>query len=145
LQVGIGRRIENAFLLVSWSFDNSFLPRFSDAESYQAMEPKRIDLGLVRVLQFRIRGEVTEGLLQISRLEFLPERRQWACYWSLAFVHPEEAKIYGSDAMEALSQGLDFISNLVRGSERDGLQVWWKTEGDHGGLGFTEYPYRSLR
>ena len=35
--------------------------------------------------------------------------------------------------MDALTQTFDFISSLIRGSEEDGLVVWWRYEGDHAG------------
>jgi hypothetical protein len=99
-----------------------------------------IHLNLTRTLTFVINGLETTGELQISRIEFYPKLQKWACYWSLSFIHPEESRIFGNDPLGALFQCLDFIGNLIRGSERDGLDVWWKVPGDHCGLMFTEYP-----
>lgn len=103
-----------------------------------------MELNLTRTLHFRFGGEVVDGELAFKRLEFQREKNRWACVWSLAFVHPEEGRIYGHDALEALTKCIEFVTNLVQHSERDGLIVWWKAEGDHGGLSLEEYPYRPL-
>jgi len=40
--------------------------------------------------------------------------------------------------MDALTQAFDFLSSLIRGSEEDGLVVWWRYEGDRAGLTFPQ-------
>jgi hypothetical protein len=99
-----------------------------------------LELKLCRELTFRIRGKVSKGSLQIHRISKIENKDRWACYWSLAYVHPEIGRIFGEDPIDALFQCLDFIGNLIRGSEKDGLGIWWQYEGDHCGLQFTEYP-----
>lgn len=101
-----------------------------------------IPLNLHRTINFIVDGKETTGDLRIDRIEFYPKRQKWACCWSLAFVHPNEGKIFGHDPLAALFECLDFIGNLIRGSERDGLKIWWKVPGDHCGLMFTEFPDR---
>ena len=64
------------------------------------------------------------------------DKQRWACHFSMAHVHPEVAKLYGPDPLAAVVNTLDFLSILIRGSEDDGLVVWWRTEGDHAGLTF---------
>ena len=56
------------------------------------------------------------------------DKQRWACNFSIAHVHPEVAKLYGADPLGAVVNTLDFLSILIRGSEDDGLVVWWQTE-----------------
>lgn len=97
-------------------------------------------LNFERELNFRIRGVDTKGKLKILRVEQIAGKNRWACYWSLAHIHPEEGRVFGDDSLDSLFTCLDFIGNLIRGSEKDGLEVWWQYEGDHCGLSFSEYP-----
>jgi len=78
-------------------------------------------------------------------LEWLEEKKLWACHWSLTHVHPEIGRIYGADPLAALMATLDFVSSLIRGSEADGLVVWWKTQGDHAGLTFPQSERQSWK
>jgi hypothetical protein len=91
---------------------------------------------LERELHFRIGGRPSTGKLCVGGIRWLEDKQKWACDWSLAHVHPEDGRIYGADPLDALTKTLDFISSLIRGSEDDGLVIWWKVEGDHGGLTF---------
>jgi len=95
-----------------------------------------IEFRLERELHFRIGGEHSTGNLYVGDLTWQEDKKRWACHWSLAVVHPEVGRIYGADPIAALTATLDFLSILIRGSEDDGLVVWWQTEGDHGGLTF---------
>lgn len=95
-----------------------------------------IEFKLERNLQFRIGGELSTGKLYVGDLAWQEDKQQWACHWSLAHVHPEIGRVYGADPLSALTTALDFLSILIRGSEDDGLVVWWQTEGDHAGLTF---------
>jgi len=95
-----------------------------------------IDINLRRKLQFVIRGERKEGELFVGDLQYDVERNRWHCHWSLSFVHPEIGRMFGDDPLSALTTALDFVSGLIRGSEEDGLIVWWQYEGDHAGLTF---------
>jgi hypothetical protein len=89
-----------------------------------------------RDLHFDLQGHVRLGKLVVGGLEWIQERGQWACHWSVAYVHPEPGRIYGKDPLDAVVKTLDFLSSLVRGSEIDGLKVWWLDQGDHAGLTF---------
>ena len=93
---------------------------------------------LTRDLNFRIKGEHCTGQLRVGDVVWLEEKKRWVCYWSLAYVHPEEGHFYGEDALQAWTRTLDFISSHIRGNEADGLKVWWQYEGDHGGLTFPQ-------
>jgi hypothetical protein len=95
-----------------------------------------VSFRLERELHFRIRDEHSTGTMFIGDLVWLQDRNRWACHWSLAHVHPEVGRMYGTDPLEALTNTLDFLSSLIRGSEDDGLILWWQVEGDHGGLTF---------
>jgi hypothetical protein len=88
---------------------------------------------LSRTLHFIVNGEVETGLLQIEGVEQLSESK-WVCYWSLSYVNPERAKMYGKDPLDALNNCLKFIADLIHGSEEDGLKIWWQVEGDHAGM-----------
>ena len=95
-----------------------------------------IEFRLERELQFRIGGEHSTGRLFVGDLTWHEERQHWTCHWSIAHIHPEIGRLYGPDPLAALTKTLDFLSSLIRGSEEDGLVVWWQSEGDHGGLTF---------
>ena len=104
----------------------------------ESLATDRIALSLRRELQFVIRGERMTGELFVGDLQFDAERQRWYCYWSLSFVHPEIGGMSGDDPMDALIRTFDFLSSLIRGSEEDGLVVWWRYEGDHAGLTFPQ-------
>lgn len=96
----------------------------------------KIDFKLERDLQFEIENHITVGKLIIGGLEWLPEKNKWACNWSISFIHPENGRLYGDDPLSALTVTVDFLSCFIRGSEIDGLRVWWRIKGDHAGLTF---------
>jgi hypothetical protein len=104
----------------------------------ESLATDRIALSLRRELQFVVRGERMTGELFLGDLQLDSERQRWYCHWSLSFVHPEIGRMSGNDPMDALTQTFDFISSLIRGSEEDGLVVWWRYEGDHAGLTFPQ-------
>ena len=89
-----------------------------------------------RELHFRIRGQSSTGKLTVGGVNWVEAKKKWACDYSLAHVDPVGGCIYGTDPLNALSNTLDFLSILIRGSEDDGLIVWWQAEGDHAGLTF---------
>ena len=100
------------------------------------MDLNPIEFRLERELQFRIGGQHVTGKLFVGDLKWQEDRKRWACHWSITHVHPEIGSLYGPDPLAALVTTLDFLSTLIRGSEDDGLVVWWQTEGDHAGLTF---------
>jgi hypothetical protein len=106
---------------------------------------KTIEFRLERELHFRIRGNYSTGKLFVGDLAWQEDRKCWACHWSLAYVHPEVGRIYGADPLAAVTRTLDFLSSLIRGSEADGLVVWWEFEGDHGGLVFPQCEEQSWK
>ena len=91
---------------------------------------------LERELRFKITGELVKGTLSIGDLQWNDDKQKWACHWSVTFVHPETGVTYGADPLDAFLRAMDFLSILMRGSEEDGLDVYWKEEGDHSGLVF---------
>ena len=101
-----------------------------------SMTVPMIPFKIERELNFRIGGKHCTGKVIVGDLTWQEERKRWACHFSLAYVHNEVARIYGRDPLGAIINTLDFLSILIRGSEDDGLIVWWQMEGDHGGLTF---------
>jgi hypothetical protein len=91
---------------------------------------------LERTLHFQFGDSETTGVLFIGDIRWIEEKNKWACHWSLSHVHPEIGKTYGSDPLDALVKAIDFLSILIRGSEADGLVVWWEQRNDHAGLLF---------
>jgi hypothetical protein len=91
---------------------------------------------LRRTLTFRIRDRLEKGDVYVGNIAFRADKGKWVCHWSIAFIHPEVFYIFGNDPLDALISTLDFLTSLIRGSERDGLVVWWRSEGDHGGFAF---------
>ena len=97
-----------------------------------------INFRLERELQFAFKGEQTAGTLFVGDVRYVVDRKRWCCHWSLSFVHDEVGHIWGDDPLDAIKCTLDFLSSLIRGSEEDGLIVWWKYQGDHAGLTFPQ-------
>jgi hypothetical protein len=98
--------------------------------------PTSYNFRLERPLHFRIGDALTLGQLFVGDIQWLDDRKAWACHWSISHVHPEIGRLYGGDPLQALTATLDFVASLIRGSERDGLVVWWQQEGDHAGMTF---------
>ena len=93
-----------------------------------------IPLGFERTLNFTQGTETQTGKLVISRIEFIPKRSCFACYWRLDFIVAVERRLYGTDPLDCLMNVLWMAGELVRESGYPSLQVWWKEIGDHGGL-----------
>jgi hypothetical protein len=91
---------------------------------------------LKRTLFFELDGKVVEGSLYVGEVQWNDAKSKWACSWSVSHIHPEVGRVYGCDPLDAVVAALDFLSCLLRGSELDGLSVWWKERGDHAGLVF---------
>ena len=100
---------------------------------------------LERELHFRIRGRPSTGKLVVGGISWLEAKKKWGCEYSLAHVDPEGGCICGADQLDALSKAFDFLSSLIRGSEDDGLVVWWQAEGDHAGLTFPSCEAQSWK
>jgi len=94
-----------------------------------------IMLNFRRELTYSRGGRVSKGELSIPKIVFLPESKQWGCHWSISFIKPESSQhIRGDDPLEALTRTLQVVSALLLASGIPDLKVWWKTEGDNGGL-----------
>jgi hypothetical protein len=89
-----------------------------------------------RTLTFKIQDRISLGELFIGDIHFFEPKMKWACHWAISFINPEISRMYGRDPLDALLTTCDFVSSLIRGSERDGLHLWWQTEGDYGGMFF---------
>jgi hypothetical protein len=89
-----------------------------------------------RTLKFKFGGTESSGTLCVGPIEWSAEKQKWGCQWSISEVHPELGVTYGSDPLDSLIKSLDFLSTLIRGSEDDGLVVYWLEPGDHCGLVF---------
>jgi|SRR5882762_3672686 len=100
------------------------------------MSLSNCDLRLERTLTFVIRSEVRAGSLFVGDLQWAETKNKWVCHWSISHIHPEMGRMYGSDPLDAFIKTLDFLSSLIRGSELDGLQIWWRERGDHAGMTF---------
>lgn len=96
--------------------------------------PPPIEFRLERNINVRWHGVESPGPLTVGPIRWLPERGSWACYWSIHQIHPEEAKLYGDDPIQALERTLRFVANLIRGSIEDGIDMWWQNEGDECGF-----------
>ena len=91
---------------------------------------------LKRTIFFEIEGHVVDGVLYIAEARWIEDKAKWGCGWSVSHIHPEIGMIYGRDPLDAFVVTLDFLACLIRGSELDGLPIWWKERGDHAGLVF---------
>jgi hypothetical protein len=94
-----------------------------------------VDFQIERPLQFVIHGRREVGHVRIGPIEPAGPGT-WTCGWSISFVHPEPGRIRGQDPLDVLSRTIHFVGRLLRGSEEDGLVVWWQEEGDHGGFDY---------
>ncbi len=93
---------------------------------------------LRRELQFVIRGERMSGELFVGDLQFDQSGSVGIVTGPFSFVHPEIGRMSGDDLWTLLPQTFDFLSSLIRGSEEDGLIVWWRFERDHAGCTFPQ-------
>jgi hypothetical protein len=91
------------------------------------------DFQFERPLHFVIAGRHETGHVRIGPIEKM-ESGKWACYWSISQVHPEPGRLWGDDPLQAFNRVMHVVGRLLRGSEEDGLVVWWQFEGDHGGF-----------
>lgn len=89
-----------------------------------------------RTLKFKSGAAESLGTLCVGPIEWSAEKQKWGCQWSISEVHPEPGVTYGSDPLDSVIRSLDFLSTLIRGSEDDGLVVYWQEPGDHCGLVF---------
>ena len=94
----------------------------------------KFDYKFSRNISIRYKGEVIPGTITIDRIEEDKERGRWKCYYTISMIVPEGGHIWGDDPLEALSRCLVFLDGLIRGSEEDGLEIWWQHEGDHCGI-----------
>ena len=96
--------------------------------------PQPIEFRLERTIHVRRHvqpgGPWTSGPLTVGPIRWLPERKTWACYWSVHVIHPEEGRLYGDDPMQALDRTMGFLANLINGHIEDGFEMWWQHEGD---------------
>lgn len=72
----------------------------------------------------------TTGPLTIGPIRWLPDRKTWACYWSVHVIHPEEGRLHGDDPIQALDRTLGFLADLINGHIKDGFEMWWQHKGD---------------
>src|SRR5438477_12973982 len=97
----------------------------------------RVNITFERELNIGFRGHPThKGRLVVGEIIFVEEKKQWGCFWFIDNIHTARSKIYGDDPFHALTVCLDFVSDFIRGSEADGWTIYWRKEGDHGGLVF---------
>src|SRR5258707_4265291 len=92
---------------------------------------------LERELNIKFRDQpMHKGRLVIGEIVFVEQKKQWWCFWFMDLIHTKRSKVYGDDALHALTTCLDLVSTFIRGTERDGWTIYWQKEGDHGGLTF---------
>ena len=92
-------------------------------------------LNFRRELTFSKDGSISKGEINIPKIVFIPEKKQWGCYWSISFIKPDSRQcIFGDDPLQALSRTLEIASSLLQDSGIADLKVWWQFEGDNGGL-----------
>lgn len=103
-------------------------PKREDLELYE-------NLGLRRAIHIRRGGVESMGEIWVGRLQYLPENRKWACYFRVSEIVPEPMRIFGSDPLNALENGLEFVKRLVLGSIKDGWEIWSEAPGDRAGFG----------
>jgi len=90
-----------------------------------------LDYVFERVITINNNGKLIMGTLSIGGVNNIAERNRWACYCSIPVINPERISIYGEDPLDAFSKCLVFVDGLIKGSEADGLEIWWQYKGDH--------------
>lgn len=93
------------------------------------------NLSLRRVIHLKRGGVASKGEIWIGQLEYLPERRKWACHFRVSEILPEPMRLYGRDPLDALENSLELVKRLVLGSIKDGWEIWAENPGDCGGFG----------
>lgn len=96
-----------------------------------------IPLNFSRELTFELHGRRLSGKLSIERLHFNEVQQKWECRWSLDYLYPNTVSFMGDDPMGALIRTLQFASEFIRSSNKDGHKVYWQYAGDNAGLPFT--------
>jgi hypothetical protein len=94
----------------------------------------KFDYKFSRNISIRYKGELISGIITVGGIEQLEESERWKCYYTISMIHPERGHIWGADPLDALSNCLVFLDGLIKGSEEDGLEIWWQHEGDHCGM-----------
>ena len=102
------------------------------------VDPQAFDFRLERTIRVRHNGVESSGPLTVGPVLWLPELGCWACSWSVHVIHPEEARIYGEDPIQALDRTLWFLMKFIHGHIEEGFSMWWQHEGDACGFGPTE-------
>jgi hypothetical protein len=92
------------------------------------------DFALERTLNFRRAGMLKQGKVTIGGIKFSTDENKWACRVAIDYLWPEPVWLHAEDALEAFRECLLFASDVILGSTEDGWSVWWREEGDHGGL-----------
>ena len=95
------------------------------------------NLVLERELHFSFNGKESRGLLRIGGVTQPAtdvENGFWTCFWRLDVIHPEQGKIYGLDAMDALRNCFEFIRQLIASHLAIGYEIWWFEKNDQGGF-----------
>jgi hypothetical protein len=96
-----------------------------------------------RSLNIVVEGETHSTTLYIVKLEQISDG-QWACYWTMEFVQPQEARIYGDDPLQALYRCINFIEDLIKGLNKIGKTIWWTYDGDCGGFNYAHNEVTTL-
>ncbi len=92
---------------------------------------------VTREINIRFHGIESKATIAIGGLQATDKPDWWICYWSIDVIHPEQGKIYGVDAMDALFNCMRFIVDLIKDHIAIGYEVWWEVQGDEGG--FVQY------
>jgi hypothetical protein len=88
---------------------------------------------MTRQLHMVIAGAEVNAVVRIGPTE--PDNvAGWRCHWAIDHVCLKGGKFRGRDELDAFSRCYKFVNQLLRGSEDDGLVVWWQEPGDHGGF-----------
>jgi len=90
-------------------------------------------LPIRRKLHFRFRGQQKTGFVSIGSI-FQKRNGVWACRCRIAFLYHRGGAICGEDPLHALTLSLRLVRDLIRGSEKNGWEIWWLSKGDHGGF-----------
>lgn len=100
---------------------------------------EQITLNIRRRLHFAKDDKAFDGDVIISDIQAISANK-WVCHWSVDHLSGQR-KVYGEDALNALTNCLLVIAGLIKGAGKDGVSVWWQYSGDSGGI--PHYPPES--
>ena len=93
-----------------------------------------IHLNFERELKFQKNQKCFKAKLAIKRIEYLIDKSRWVCFWSMDYLCQDGGVAYGLDPLDAFTNCLCIVEDLIRNEIKDKTDIWWQYKGDNGGI-----------